>query len=176
MEFDEKRGSAKTKQVTTQAEISDITLEIDNSYDFRDTGTVSVYISGTKHSITYTGVTRSATAGILTGVPASGDGSITVQIPVDTNVWQDETEGIPRWFTVRNSKLEWTPMTDANEDTQNIRMDYNKSITVVDSDRDTVDFQRFDILQSYLTFRIDMKLRNDGELNFQNCYFVEYRE
>ena len=177
VEFDAQLGSAKTTLVTTEASAGDLTLEIDNSYDFRDSGTVDVFISGTKYNIIYTGVTRSATAGILTGVPAAGeDGAITVTIPVDTNVWQDETEGIPRWFTVRNSKIEWTPMTDANEDNQNIRADYNKVITIVDTDRDTVDFQRFDVLQSYLTFRIEMKLRNDGELDFKSGFFVEFRE
>ncbi len=176
VEFDAQLGSAKTTQVTTQAEISDTTLEIDNSYDFRDTGTIDVFISGTKYNITYTGVTRSATVGILTGVPASGDGSITVQIPVDTNVWQDETEGIPLWFTVRNSALEWTPMTDGNEDNKNIYSDYAKVATSVDSDGDTIDYQRFDMLQSYLTFRMKMKTRNDGELDFQDGYFTEYRE
>lgn len=175
-EFEAQINNINTTQVTTQAEISDTTLEIDNSYDFEDTGSVSVYISGTKYSITYTGITRSATAGVLTGVPASGTGSITVQIPVDTNVWQGETEGIPMWFTVRNSQLEWTPMTDANEDNKNIYADYAKVATSVDSDGDTIDFQRFDMLQSYLTFRMKMKARNDGELDFKDGYFTEYRE
>lgn len=176
VEFEEQIGGALTTQVTTQAEISDTTLEIDNSYDFADTGTVSVYISGTKYNITYTGITRSATAGVLTGVPTSGTGSITVQIAVDTNVWQGETEGIPLYFTVRNSKLEWYPMTDGNEDNQNVYGDYAKVATVVDTDRDTIDYQRFDMLQSYLTFRIKMKSRNDGELDFEDGYFMEYRE
>ncbi len=174
--FDAQLGNLKTTQVTTQAEINDTTFEIDNSYDFLDAGTVNVYISGTKYNISYTGVTRSATAGVLTGVPASGDGSITVQIPVDTNVWADEIEGIPKVFTVRNGKIEWYPLTDANEDNQNIYGDYAKVATIVDTDRDTIDYQRFDMLQSYLSFRIKMKAKNNGELDFTDGYFLEYRE
>ena len=175
--FDAQLGNVKTTQVTTEASAGDLTLEIDNSYDFRDSGSVNVYISGTKYNIIYTGVTRSATAGILTGVPAAGnDGAITVTVPVDTNVWQDEKEGIPTIFTVRNGKIEWYPMTDANEDNQNIYGDYNKVVTKVDSDRDTIDYQRFDMLQSYLTFRIKMKAKNNGDLDFEDGYFLEYRE
>src|SRR3990167_7569643 len=71
IEWEEILGEMKTTQVTTQASAGGITLEIDNSYDFDDSGTVNYYISGTKYSVTYTGVTRSATAGVLTGVPAS---------------------------------------------------------------------------------------------------------
>jgi hypothetical protein len=76
----------KHTQVTTEAVATQTTLEIDNSYDFDDSGSVNLFISGTLYTITYTGVTRSATAGILTGIPASGDGSITVTIPVDTDI------------------------------------------------------------------------------------------
>lgn len=174
--FDAQLGATKMTQVTTQASANDTTLAIDNSYDFADSGSVNVFISGTKHNITYTGVTRSATAGVLTGVPASGTGSITVTIPVDTYVWQDETEGIPEWFTVRNGNLEWWPLTDANEDNQNIYGDYSKVVTKVDTDGDTIDLQRADMIQSYLTWRIKMKAKNDGELDIKDGYYNEFRE
>lgn len=76
----------KKTQVRTQATAGATTLEIDNSYDFLDTGSVTVFLDGDLHEITYTGVTRSATAGVLTGIPAAGTGSITETIAVDTNV------------------------------------------------------------------------------------------
>ena len=103
--FDAQMSGVKRTQVTTQATSGQTTLAINNSYDFADSGSVNIYVSGTKYSITYTGVTRSATAGVLTGVPASGTGSISVTIAVDTYVWQDENEGIPTNFTVRNGNI-----------------------------------------------------------------------
>lgn len=168
-------GVAQT-QVRTQASANDTTLEIDNSYDFADSGSVDVYVSGTKYNITYTGVTRSATAGVLTGVPASGTGSITVTIPVDTNVWQNEVEGIPAWFTVRNGSIEFYPLADSNYDNTNAYGDYAKVATVVDSEGDTIDYQRFDMAQSYLTWRIKMKVRNNGELDMNDGYYLQFKE
>ena len=175
-DFDAEMADVKYTQVTTQATSGQTTLEIDNSYDFADSGTVSVYISNTKYDITYTGVTRSSTAGILTGIPSSGDGSISVTIPVDTWVWQDEVEGIPLYFTVRNGTLETWPLADAANDNSNIYADYAKVATSVDSEGDTVDFQRYDMVQSYLTWRIKMKVRNNGSLNLEDGYYLMYKE
>jgi len=171
--FDEKLGNVKVTQVTTETAAASTSLPIDNSYDFADSGSVNVYISGTKYEIAYTAVTRSATAGALTGVDAA---TITVTIPADTYVWQDENEGIPSHFTVRNSQIEWYPLVDGNEDNQNIYSDYSKVVTKVDSDGDVIDFGRYDMLQSYLTFRIKMKTRNNGEMDREDGFYISFRE
>lgn len=175
-EFDLQQGDVKVTQVTTQAVAAQTTLEIDNSYDFEDSGTVSVYISGTKYSITYTGVTRSSTAGILTGIPASGDGSISVTIAVDIYVWQDEEEGTPNCFTVRNGNLEWYPLVDANLDNQNVYGDYAKVATAINSDGDTIDYHRYDAVQAYLTWRVWCKAKNNGQLDQNNGFYSQYKE
>ena len=175
-QFENVMEGVKMTQVTTQAVATDTSLYIDNSYDFEDSGSVNFYISGTKYTVTYTGVTRSATAGVLTGIPASGTGSISVTIPVDTNIWQDEDEGIPEVFTVRNGAIEFYPLADAGEDNVNMYGDYSKVATSVDSDGDTVDQQRFDMIADYLTWRIKMKARNNGELDQKDGYFLMFRE
>ncbi len=64
--FDQEMEGVKMTQVTTNALANATTLYIDNSYDFADTGTVNVYISGTLYAVAYTGINRSATAGALT--------------------------------------------------------------------------------------------------------------
>lgn len=175
-DFDNQMGDVRYTQVTTQATAGQTTLEIDNSYDFEDSGTVNVYISGMKYAITYTGVTRSATAGILTGVPASGTGSISVTIPVDTWVWQDEVEGTPAWFTVRNGVIEHWPLSDGTHDNKNLYGDYSKVATEVNSEADTIDLQRFDAVQEFLTWRMKMKARNDGNLDMNDGYYLQYKE
>jgi len=174
--FDAQMTGVKRTQVTTQAVSGQTTLEIDNSYDFADSGSVDVYVSGTKYSITYTGVTRSATAGILTGVPASGTGSISVTIAVDTYVWQDEDEGIPASFTVRNGNIEFWPLADGNEDNANIYGDYAKVITMVDSDGDTIDLQRYDLISDYLKWRMKMKAKNNGTLDYADGFYIGFKE
>ena len=162
--FDAQMGEVKKTQVRTQATSGGTTLEIDNSYDFADSGTVTVYISGTKYDITYTGVTRSATAGILTGIPASGDGSISVTIAVDVNVWQGETEGVPTYFTVRNGAIEFWPLVNSELDNQNVYLDYDTVAAVVDGEGDTIDYQRYDMLEEYLTWRLWCFNENNGVL------------
>ena len=174
--FDTQQGEVNVTQVTTQALAADTTLAIDNSYDFDDAGTVTVYISGTKYDITYTGVTRSATAGVLTGIPASGTGSITVTIPVDTYVWQHEEEGDPEVYTVRNGAIEFWPLVSADKDNQNVYMDYNTQATDVNSEADEIDYQRFDMLEAYLTWRMWCKSDNDGVLDMKNGYYATYKE
>ncbi len=164
-DFDIEQGDVHFTGVTTQATAGQTTLAINNSYDFADSGTVAVYVSNVKYNITYTGVTRSSTAGVLTGVPASGTGSISVTIPVDTWVWQNETEGTPVWFTVRNGNIETWPLADSAHDNSNLYADYAHVATMVDSDGDTIDQQRYDMVQDYLCWRIDAKARNSGVLS-----------
>jgi len=174
--FDQQMEGVKVTQVTTQATSGQTTLEINNSYDFEDSGSVNVYIAGVKYNIIYTGVTRSATAGILTGIASSGTGSITVTIPADTYVWQGEMEGVPSTFTVRNSNIEFYPLADGNNDNANLYSDYSKVAVMVDSDGDVIDYQRYDMLQDYLTWRMKMKDRNKGELDRNDGYYLGYKE
>ena len=169
-------------EVTTAASSGDTTLEIDNSYDFADSGTVSVYISGTKYDITYTGVTRSATAGVLTGVPASSTGSISVTIPVDTNVWQGQEEGTPLYYTVMDTEFDTSddadlyiyPLPNSSNDNMNIWMDYWTAPTEVDSRGDILDILRFDMVKYWLTWAVRSQLKNDGQRALEDSDYIMF--
>lgn len=174
--FEERLGDATVTQVRTEASAADTTLEIDNSYDFEDSGTVTVYVSGTAYDITYTGVTRSATAGVLTGIPASGTGSISVTIPVDTNVWQNEEEGEPQVVTVRNGVAAFYPIPDSNYDNMNVYLDYFTTFTEVDSEGDVIDSQRFGMILDYVTWRVRMKTKNNGALDMNDGWYAQFKE
>lgn len=173
-EFEERLEGVAQDTVRTEASASDTTLEIDNSYDFDDSGSVNVYVSGTKHTITYTGVTRNATAGVLTGVPASGDGAITVTIPVGTKVWQGENEGVPDVFTVRNDQIEFYPLPDGEYDHLNVYGDYWKVLTVVDSMGDEVDDDRRRAVLNWLKWKIRMIRKNEGQLDPNDGFYQEF--
>jgi hypothetical protein len=169
-------GDVRQNTVRTQASVGATSLLIDNSNDFDDTGSVSVYIAGVKYNITYTGVTRSQTAGVLTGVPASGEGSVAVILPIGTAVWQKEDEGQPNFYTVRNGVIEFWPLVSSQYDDQNVYLDYNTVASIVNSESDTIDFQRFDMLKAYLTWRIWCKSDNNGLLDLNNGYYQQYKE
>lgn len=155
-------------QVTTQATSGQTTLAINNSYDFADSGSVDVFISGTKYTITYTSVTRSTTAGVLNGVPASGTGSISVTIPVGTYVFQNAIEGTPSYFTVFDGLLQISPMPDTSSDNQNVYLDYFTSRTLVNSAGDIIETQRYDMVKHWLCFKLRSLDNASGKLDLQD--------
>lgn len=169
-------GAVKFTQVRTAASAGATTLEIDNSYDFDDSGSVTVYVSGTAYTLTYTGVTRSATAGVLTGIPASGTGSITVTITVDTWVWQDEDEGKPKYFTVRNQNMEVWPLPDGSHDDMNITMDYWTVATEIDTDRDTLDVSQTYPVKYWLTAKVRAMKDTKGILKLDDPDWLLFKE
>src|SRR3990167_9543611 len=175
-EWEKRLYNVAYTQVTTQATSGQTTLEIDNSYDFDDSGSVDIFVSGTKYTVTYTGVTRSATAGVLTGVPASGTGSISVTVTVDTHVWQDQTEGSPAYFTVYDGSVYTWPLADSSNDKTNLWLDYYSSRTAVNSYADTIDGQRYDLFKHFLVWKIRSLNNGDGELNLKDGDYLFFRE
>jgi len=169
----ELNGVVRT-QIRTEATAGQTTLEIDNSYDFGDSGSVDVFVSGTKYTLTYTGITRSTTAGILTGIPASGDGSITVTMAVDLNVWQNETESQPRYFTVYDGSLYIYPLPDSVYDYKNITMDYWTVRTLVNSASDTIEPPRHDCLKHWLEWKLRGLDNASGKLDFQDSGWLMF--
>lgn len=163
-------------KVTTQATSGGTTLYINNSYDFADSGSVDIYVSGTKYTVTYTGVTRSASAGALTGVPASGTGSISVTVPVDTGVWQDQSEGTPSYFTVYDGSLYLWPLPDSSHDNTNLFLDYYTSKTSVDSYADVIEGQRYDAVKHFLCWKIRSLNNGDGELKLDDGDYVFFNQ
>lgn len=175
-DFEKEMEGTTVTQVRTAAAAGDLTLEIDNSYDYPDSGSVNFYISGTLYTITYTGVTRSATAGVLTGVPAAGTtGAITVTIPVDTNIWTGESEGNPKYYTVdSDGYARITPFPSATYDNLNVYMDYYTGATSVDSDVDSLDVFRYDAVKHWLTWVIRMQLKNNGKRDFTDGDYIQF--
>lgn len=175
-EWEELLEDVKHTQVRTQATSGNTTLDIDNSYDFDDSGSVNVYVTGTKHNLTYTGVTRSATAGILTGIPASGTGSISVTIAVDIDVWDDDDEGEPTYYTVYDGSLYIWPLADSSNDNMNVYLDYYTRVTAVDSLTDTLEFPRYDVVQSFLKWQVRGLDNASGELNLNDADYLLYEK
>ena len=178
-EFDDALSGVAKSNVRTEALVGATTIGIDNSYDFEDTGFVNVYINNVKHTFTYSGVTRDDETGgtaALTGIPASGEGSVTVVVPVGTTVWQHEKEGVPSVYTLRNGVAELYPLPDDQNDNANVYMDYFTVASIVDSDSDVIDFQRYDMVKDYLTWRIKMKVFNDGNLDVKDGYYFQFKE
>lgn len=170
-EFDTLMDDAVVTQVRTVATIGATTLAIDNSFSFGDSGTVHVYTSNTDDAITYTGVTRSATVGILTGVPTSGDGAIGAAHAVDLNVWQNPDEGRPRYWTIKDGRLYIWPLPDSQYINLNVLIDYYREATRVNSGSDRIDADRYLAVYYWLRWNAWAVWFNDGKLDTNNDDF-----
>ena len=137
------------------ATAGDTTLTLTDSTDFKSSGTVMV--AGMK--ITYTG----NSANVLSGIPASGTGSITSNISADAMCWQgDYQEGVPEIYTIKEGYIYCYPLVDSTYTGKNLYADYWKEASSVDSDYDTIDVARFDMVKYYLTASVRWQLKNDG--------------
>lgn len=169
--FDVLLDGVNYTQVRTAASAGDTTLEIDNSYNFDDDG--SVNING--NTITYTGITRSSTAGVLTGVPASGTGAIPAAgIAVDDWVFQGETSGQPAYWTMFNGYLYIWPLPDGNNDNFDLFADYWKTITAVDSLDDVVDEIQHTLIKYWLKWQLRAQKENSGKLDLDDTDYKLY--
>ena len=177
-EFEKEMEGVSVTQVRTAASAGATSLAVDNSYDFPDSGTINFYISNVLYSITYTGVTRSATAGVLTGIPAAGNtGAITVTIPVDTYLWEGEAEGKPYCYTIdSDGNVRIWHLPSALYDNKNIYLDYYTGPTTVDSDTDSLDIFRYDAIKHWLTWAMRMQLKNDGRRDFTDGDYIQFSQ
>ena len=155
---------------------TDITLEVDNSYDFDDAGTLHIYTGGTLDEITYTAITRSATAGVFTGIPATGDGSIGATHAIGTEIWQGESEGEPMYFTVKNGNILIASLCDEIWENKNVLMDYNTEAMSVDSESDTVDAPRKDMVREWLLWKGKSYWRNNGKDDIKDDNFLLFND
>lgn len=174
-DFEKKMKGVCHARVRTEANGGDTTLEIDNSYDFKDEGSVNVYVGGNLQTLTYTGVIRSETAGVLTGIPVSGTGSITAAIPVGTDVWDGEDEGKPIYYSINSDgEIVIYPLPDNLYRNQNGYLDYWTGATKVDSDNDELDVLRYDCVKHWLTWAIRMQKDNDGKRDMNDGDYIQF--
>lgn len=176
--FDEQMQGVRTA-VRTQASAAAASLEVDTSLNFAESGTLHVFVDGTRHAITYTGVTRDDEDGgtaAFTGIPASGDGSITVTIPVDAIVRQDDVPSVPGFYTVKDGFLEVAEIPDSSLAGSSVLLDYDRVATSVDDDADTIDLERYDMVLDFLTWKAECKARKDGQLDITSGYYLAFKE
>lgn len=161
-------------QVRTEASAADTELDIDNSYSLADEGSVEVFVSGTGYTTTYESMTRSATAGELKEIPASGTGAISVTLPVDSEVWQGHSESQPLYFTVYDSYLYVWPLPNADYDNLNVLLDYNTTRTRVNSASDQVEPTRYLLFVHWLRWKLRSLDNASGALDPQDTDFIMF--
>lgn len=132
-------------------------LTLISSDNFTDSGTIM--IKG--QSITYTALDR--TTKVISGIPVSGTGSVTAGLTAGDDVWQgDYREGEAEIFNINNGKMRIWPMASSSEINRGVILDYWKEAPEVETDGDTLDIMRFDMVKFWLTWAIRAQLKTTG--------------
>lgn len=129
-------------------------IVLTDASNFDDSG--SVLIKG--QTITYTGKTSNT----LTGIPASGTGSVTATLTDLDEVWQGASEGSPLYYTVIDGNVHFYPLVDSTLVGKPALLDYWTEAPSVDSDGDTLDIYGFRAVKYYLTWVVKSQLKSDG--------------
>lgn len=158
-------------EVATQASAGDTTLVVDSVTEFSDPGGTSsatLYVNG--QTITYTGVSGTTT---FTGIPASGTGSITATIAIDSGVWQNQTAGFPEYYTIYGNTLilDRPIISDYASYPLNIR--FYKKLTALTELSDTTEVTFTNAFQYYLASKIEERRQN---LEKATAYYQRFKD
>jgi len=93
---------------------------------------------------------------------------------VDTDVWQDYEEGKPEYFTVYGGNFYWWPMTSSSKANWGIVIDFWTEAPEIDSDSDTLDIYRYDMVKYWLAWAVRAQLRNDGIRTYDDADFLQF--
>ena len=156
-EWNEMLEDARYDTLSAAALDEAIAVVLTNSFGFGDSGTAQ----SRGDTITYTA--NDTTTGTLTCSAldnALADGSM---------VWGgDFDEGQPKYYTVKEGYVYVYPVPDSNYDNINLMLDYWKEAPSVDSDADTIDISRYDMVKAYLTAVIRWQKDNDGKVDLND--------
>lgn len=126
---------------------SDTSLTGDNTTgtgDFDESGSLKIG----SDDLTYTANDEDTET--LSGIPASGDGSITKSHAAGVDVWQGLDYGCPVYFTVHGGYIYFnTPFSSDYKD-ENVHIDYYKTLPAKTTDSDVLDEPEYDMYVHYL--------------------------
>lgn len=160
-EFDRWYVDTPHTTVATQPSVGATSIVLTNSRDFDESGTIK--IAG--NTITYTANAQST--GTLSGIPASGTGSIDTAHATGIDVWQNASYGLPSEYTIFEDTIYFNCPFESTYVDRNIVMDYYRTMPDYDSDGDTLDEQDSDMFVSYLKWKIKY-LRAQGKIKLDS--------
>jgi hypothetical protein len=162
---------SRNTTVVTQAAIAATSIVLADTSDLDDSGSIDIFVSGVKYTISYSVNTRSTNT--LSGI---GTDQITIIIPVSTEVWQNAEYGTPEYFNVSDGYLYFWPMVSSSYEGRNIVMDFYTDIEEIDSQMDVILGTKFDMLIPYLKWKIRTFTENNGKEDLKDPSLSEFRE
>lgn len=174
-EFNDMMKDVVHTQVATQQTTGGTTLVLDSTDDLSLTnGSVDVFVNNVLYTITYTTNTKSTNT--LSGIPVSGTGSITVTIPVDSNVWFNESESGVMYFSIWDGYIYFYGLVESTNYGKNIIADFYNDIVDVDSETDIIPYARYDMIEYFLKWEIKNISERNGRKDMTDGDYLLFRE
>lgn len=148
-------GNVRT-EVQTQAAIGATSLVLDDTSELGDDG--SIYVGTQSAVITYT--TKDDATDTISGIPASGTGSITATATVDAVVWQNIAPGTPKQYTMFNGEILLPIPPDSDSAGLHIKVKGYKALDRVDSLSDISPIPFPHIAKYFLASEIEYRKKN----------------
>lgn len=143
------------------------TITLTDSTEFAESGT----IYAGENVITYT--TNTESTGVLSGIPASGTGSIEATITAGDNVWQGLSPGVPTLYALFGGYIYLDVPVETDEVGKKIKLKYLKQLTRFSDFSDTTDITFYDALQYYVAYKIELRRGNMDEAEAHKKMFFE---
>ena len=148
-------GKVRT-EVATQAAIGATSMVLDDTAELADDG--DVYLGTQTAAVSYTSKTDSTNT--ISGIPASGTGSITATATVDTVVWQNLVPAIPDKYTIFNSEILLNTPPNSDAAGWRLKVKAYAAPTRVSSLVDTIPIPFTHIAKWYIGAEIEYRKKN----------------
>ena len=153
-EYETQYNGIVRTEVATEGAVGATSLVLDDTYELSDSGTLNVGSMTT----TYTGKTDST--GTITGIPASGTGSITSTATVDMVVWQNVATGYADRYTIFNNEFLLNLPVDEERVGQKLKVKYYGVLPRVTSLSDAMVVPFVHLGKFYIAAQIESRKKN----------------
>lgn len=172
--FNQNYLNVRRTTVATQATSGATSLVLSSTHDLDTAGNITLGNNSVGDGlivVSYTG--NNKTTNTLTGIPATGTGSINRTVLVGTNIWQNATFGLYSNYTVDNGTLSFDVPLMINYDGQDLKGDYYSVIPTIQYDSDVFDEPFYDLYVPYLKYKIKYlkangKIDRDGDTDYKD--------
>lgn len=172
-EFNDLMHDIVHTQIYTEGAVGATSLVLDSTDDLPESdGSINVYVNNEVYNITYTTNTKSTNT--LSGIPASGTGSITVILTVDSNVWYGESEESVEYFSIWDGYIYFWGLISEDDAGKNIIMDFYTDIVEVSEDTDILTGIRYDMVEYWLKWEIRNITENNGKRDFKDGDYIMF--
>ena len=172
--FNQNYLNVRNSTVAVQVSSGATSLQLASTHDLDASGVITLANNNVGDGlivVSYTG--NNLATNTLTGIPATGTGSINRTVLVGTNVWQQATFGIYSNYTIGGGVISFDTPLPILYDGQDLKGDYYTVIPQISLDSDTFDEPFYDLYVPYLKWKIKYlkangKIDRDGDTDYKD--------